>query len=56
MEQLRAAAAAGGLTYQELVERTGRAYAARTRDEVEAVIEDLPATRSRPVPAPRGNR
>ena len=49
LERLRAAAAEGGLTYQELVERTGRAYAARTAVEVVAVTGDLPATPSRPV-------
>jgi Domain of unknown function (DUF1707)/Cell wall-active antibiotics response 4TMS YvqF len=57
LERLRAAAAAGSLTYQELADRTGRAYAARTRAEVEAVTGDLPgATPSGPVPAPREKR
>ena len=56
VERLRAAAAAGSLTYRELVERTGRAHVARTRGEVEAVTGDLPATPSRPVPAPPGSR
>ncbi|MCU1656306.1 MAG: hypothetical protein JWO57_962 [Pseudonocardiales bacterium] len=56
-DQLRAAAAAGALTYQELVERTGRAYAARTKGEVEAVTGELPATPSRPVSTtPPGRR
>jgi len=56
LERLRAVAAGGGLTYQELVERTGRAHAARTRGEVEALTGDLPASPSRPVPAPLGRR
>jgi hypothetical protein len=57
LERLRAAAAAGALTYQELAERTGRAHAARTRAEMEAVTGDLPgATPSARVPAPRGRR
>jgi hypothetical protein len=56
LARLRAVAAASGLTYQELVERTGRAHAARTRGEVEAVTGDLPASPSRPVPAPPAKR
>jgi hypothetical protein len=51
LERLRAAAAEGGLTFQELAERTGRVHAADTPREVEAVTGDLPATPSRPVPA-----
>ena len=50
------AAAEGGLTFQELVERTGRVHAAGTPREVEAVTGDLPATPSRPVPASPGPR
>jgi len=56
LERLRAAAAEGGLTFQELVARTGRVHAAGTPREVEAVTGDLPATPSRPVPASPGRR
>ena len=56
LERLRAAAAEGGLTFQELVARTGRVHAAGTPREVEAVTGDLPATPSRPVPASPGPR
>jgi len=56
LERLRAAAAEGGLTFQELVERTGRVHAAGTPREVEALTGDLPATASRPVPASPGPR
>jgi hypothetical protein len=56
LERLRAVAAEEGLTYRELVERTGRAYTARTASELEALTGDLPATPSRPVPASPGPR
>jgi hypothetical protein len=56
VEQLRTASAAGGLTYRELAERTGRAYTAHTRAEVAAVTGDLPAIPASPVPAPPGKR
>jgi hypothetical protein len=56
VERLRAVAAEGGLTYQELVERIGRAHAARCAGVVEAVTGDLPARPSRPVPVPLGRR
>src|SRR6266550_3365834 len=56
LERLRAAAAEGGLTYQELAERTSRVQAADTPREVEAVTGDLPATASRPVPGSPGPR
>jgi hypothetical protein len=39
---LRDAAAEGRLTIEELAERTGRAYAARTRNELADLLEDLP--------------
>jgi len=56
LERLRAAAVEGGLTFQELVARTGRVHAADTPLEVEVVIGDLPATPSRVVPASPGRR
>ena len=56
LERLRAAAAKGALTFQELVARTGRVHAAGTPREVEAVTGDLPATPSRPVLASPGRR
>jgi hypothetical protein len=56
LERLRAAAADGGLTFQELVERTSRVHAADTPREVEAVTGDLSATPSRLVPASPGPR
>jgi hypothetical protein len=46
---LRRAAGEGRLTVDELDERTARAYAARTRGELDRLLEDLPAP---PVPAP----
>jgi hypothetical protein len=47
------AAAAGRLSVEELEERTERAYAAVTRGELAALLEDLPhATHVAPVPAP----
>lgn len=51
---LRDAAAAGRLDHDELEERVQRAYAARTRSELDAVTADLPvpAPASAPVPAP----
>jgi hypothetical protein len=41
--RLRDAAAEGRLTVEELAERIEAAYAARTRDELEALTADLPA-------------
>jgi hypothetical protein len=40
--RLRRAAAEGRLTVEELDERSERAYAARTREELAALLEDLP--------------
>jgi hypothetical protein len=59
-ERLRHAAAEGRLDPEELDERLGRAYAARTRDELTALTADLPAAappappldRSTPAPGP----
>jgi uncharacterized protein DUF1707/cell wall-active antibiotic response 4TMS protein YvqF len=49
VERLSAAAAKGRLTYEELTARTGQAYRARTRGELESVTRDLPAAPSPPV-------
>jgi hypothetical protein len=56
LEVLRAAFAAGCLDIRELTERAGRAYGARTREELHSVVRDLPsgldqAERTRPGPA-----
>jgi hypothetical protein len=52
--RLRDAAVEGRLTVDELDERTARAYAAVTRGELAALLEDLPAPRPRaPVREPR---
>jgi Domain of unknown function (DUF1707) len=48
-EALRTHAAAGRLDADELEERLGRAFAARTRAELEPLVADLPA----PTPRPR---
>lgn len=50
--RLRAACADGRLTLDELADRVGDAWAARTGAELAAVVADLPA----PVPAPRPAR
>lgn len=42
VDALRAAFAAGCLNESELAERAGRAYAATTRDELHALLRDLP--------------
>jgi Domain of unknown function (DUF1707) len=45
-------AVAGRLTMDELAERVGRALAARTRGELDALVADLPrAVRREPAPA-----
>ena len=44
---LRDHAAAGRLELAELEERLGRAYSARYRDELRALLRDLPAERGR---------
>ena len=53
VELLREHAGEGRLSLDELSERLDRAYAARTRGELTALLEDLPATR---VPAERRGR
>ena len=50
---LRAAAGEGRLDVEELDERTMRAYAATTRGELAALLDDLPAA---PLPSRRGPR
>ena len=48
---------AGRLTSEELDERTGRALAARTLDELDELTTDLPSARPpAPYPAPRPDR
>jgi uncharacterized protein DUF1707 len=42
-EQLRVATAEGRLTTDELEDRLGALYAARTYGEIDALVEDLPA-------------
>jgi hypothetical protein len=57
-EVLRNAAAEGRITFEELDERLGAAYAAKTYGDLAAVTTDLPAAGSRPPavpgPAPAG--
>jgi hypothetical protein len=56
-EQLRAAAAQGRITVDELEERLQTAYAARTQGELAPVVADLPAAVDRPagrLPVRRG--
>jgi hypothetical protein len=48
VELLRGHAAEGRLTMEELGERVGRAYEARTRAELEEILRDLPAEAARP--------
>jgi hypothetical protein len=43
----------GRLSPEELDERVGAAYAARTRAELDALLADLPAPRPRPAPTQR---
>ena len=55
LEVLRAAFAAGCLDEEELTERAGRAYGARTREDLHSVVRDIPsgldqADRGRPGP------
>jgi hypothetical protein len=52
-ETLRTHAADGRLDHDELEERLGRTYAARTRGELTPLLADLPAA---PAPAPREPR
>jgi len=49
---LRASGANGQLTVDELDERVEAAYAAKTRGELERLVEDLGATRDRPADVP----
>ena len=51
-DRLRAHTVAGRLTTEELDERSGRAFGARTLAELEALLSDLPGDRRRG-PAPR---
>jgi hypothetical protein len=53
--RLRDAAADGRLTFEELTERLDRAYAARTRAELEEVTRDLPAAAAVEAPEPPAN-
>ena len=55
VEALRAHAAAGRLDPDELEERLGRAYAARTRADLVPLVADLPAPTT-VAPAPRRAR
>jgi hypothetical protein len=48
VERLRQAAAEGRVTPDELEERLGGAFGARTRGELDGVVADLPAPRRRP--------
>jgi Domain of unknown function (DUF1707) len=52
-ERLRRAAAEGRLDPQELEERLGAAYAARTRGELVPLTTDLPVAPAPAPPAPR---
>jgi hypothetical protein len=49
---LRTSGANGQLTVEELDERVAAAYAARTRGELERLVEDLGETRDRPADVP----
>ncbi len=51
VELLREHAAHGRLSIDELSERLDRAYAARTRDELALLVEDLPRRERRPATA-----
>jgi hypothetical protein len=54
-ERLRQAGGEGRLTPEELEQRLGRAFGARTRGELNAVVADLPAPSRRPqAPRSRG--
>ncbi|NLT04857.1 MAG: DUF1707 domain-containing protein, partial [Solirubrobacterales bacterium] len=50
--RLRDAAAEGRLTLEELADRTGAAYEATARGELERIVADLPAAPPRPAAAP----
>src|SRR6059058_5702597 len=49
-EVLRRAAAEGRITFEELDERIGQAYAAKTFADLEALTRDLPGAGVRPRP------
>ena len=53
-DRLREAAMEGRLRTDELEERLGRAFAARTYGELDAVVADLPTPRALARPQPRG--
>ena len=53
VELLRAHAGEGRLTVEELAQRIDTAYASRTREELERITADLPATTGAPAPARR---
>jgi hypothetical protein len=53
--RLRDHAVAGRLTVEELDERSGRALAARTLGELDALFQDLPRARRDIAMAPRGS-
>ena len=52
-ERLRQAAAEGRVTPEELEQRLGRAFGARTRGELDVVVADLPAPRRPERPSTR---
>ncbi len=54
-ERLRAAAAEGRLTSEELEERLETAFSARTDTELEPLVADLPAARREPRPRDRSH-
>lgn len=54
VERLRIASVEGRLTFAELTERTGAAYTARTREDLERITSDLPGVGAPgALPAPR---
>jgi len=53
VEQLRAHAGDGRLTLEELAQRIESAYGAQTREQLERITADLPATTAVPPPSPR---
>jgi len=55
-QRLRDAAGEGRLDFEELTDRLGRAYAARTRAELEPLTADLPAGPPEAAPADGGRR
>ncbi len=55
-ERLREAAGEGRMTPEELEQRLGHAFGARTRGELDALVADLPAPRRRPRESTRRRR